>query len=126
MTVVVSDTSPIRAFKWLGLLPVLQELYTTVLIPPAVARELDVPPRIDQRVDLSLYSFLAIESPADTRRVRQLMNKLDAGESEAIALAEERAALLVVDDAAARRTAVEAGLATVGSCVYCCWQRKRP
>jgi uncharacterized protein len=44
-----------------------------------------------------------------------LKGSLDAGESEAIALAEDLSAVLLVDDAAARAVAVESGLAVVGT-----------
>ncbi|MDZ4688614.1 MAG: DUF3368 domain-containing protein [Planctomycetaceae bacterium] len=114
MTVVVSD-SPIRALNWLGLLPLLQQLYGDVLIPPTVARELETPRRVDARVDLTQFPFLVIQSPADDSRVQELMIDLDAGESEAIALAEERDAMLLVDDASAREVAGDLGLATVGT-----------
>jgi hypothetical protein len=38
--IVVSDTSPIRALSHLDLLTVLEELFSQVIVPPAVAREL--------------------------------------------------------------------------------------
>jgi predicted nucleic acid-binding protein len=41
--IVVSDTSPIRALAHLDLMDLLPALYSEVLIPPAVARELENP-----------------------------------------------------------------------------------
>jgi predicted nucleic acid-binding protein len=40
VSLVVSDTSPLRALQHLGETDVLQHFYRSVLVPPAVAREL--------------------------------------------------------------------------------------
>ena len=40
MSVVVSDTSPLRALDWVGVLHVLGPLFDRVLVPPAVVEEL--------------------------------------------------------------------------------------
>jgi predicted nucleic acid-binding protein len=46
--IVVSDTSPIRALDFLGLLPILNDLVDRVLVPPAVRDELNSPlPQLD-------------------------------------------------------------------------------
>ncbi len=44
MSVVVSDTSPLRALQYLGHLDWLHELFDHVFLPPAVAAELRRPP----------------------------------------------------------------------------------
>ena len=116
MTVVVSDTSPIRALAHLDLLPVLQALFGKVLVPPAVVRELLDPP--DRFVSLVMadYSFLEASSPADTELVERLRQTLDLGEAEAIALAcEVRAEALLIDEDAGRGVAREMGLLPLGT-----------
>jgi predicted nucleic acid-binding protein len=51
----------------------------------------------------------------DLERVRVLLGKLDRGEAEAIVLAQEvNADLLLVDEQKARRVAAEAGLVVAG------------
>lgn len=40
MSVVVSDTSPLRALEWLGLFDVFEPLYGRALVSPAVVLEL--------------------------------------------------------------------------------------
>ena len=116
MTVVVSDTSPIRALAHLDLLPVLHALFGKVLVPPAVVRELLDPP--DRFVSLVIadYSFLEACSPADTGLVGRLRQTLDLGEAEAIALAcEVRAEALLIDEAAGRGVARQMGLLPLGT-----------
>lgn len=113
MKIVISDTSPIRALHHLNLLHLLRDFFGTILVPPAVVRELEQGKGTEGL--LSLPEFIRVESPSDTDRVAALRNELDAGESEAIALAIEiRADLLLVDERKATRVALASGLQTIG------------
>lgn len=116
MTVVVSDTSPIRALDFLGLLPILQDLFGRVLIPPAVRDELISPLPRFQVIDLSSYKFIEVRAPQDEERVQEFLRELDRGESEALALAlESGAKLLLIDELRGRRTAAEHGVTVLGA-----------
>jgi len=116
MPVVISDTSPVRALAHLGRLDWLRALFGEVLVPPAVTAELASPPGTLKPVDVSQWSFLLIRSPSDLRRVLELRSVLDAGESEAIALAEElHAELILVDELAGREVARQCGLTILGT-----------
>ena len=86
MTLVVSDTSPVRALGHVGHLDLLKVLYGEVWVPPAVARELASPRGRGPAVD-AVAAGLTIRAPSDVARVATLKRDLDAGESEAIALA---------------------------------------
>ena len=112
----MSDTSPIRALDFLGLLPVLQDLFGQVLIPPAVRDELISPlPRFGV-VDLSKHDFIEVRSPRDEERVEEFQRQLDRGESEALALVLETGAkLLLIDELRGRRTAAQHGVAVLGA-----------
>lgn len=113
---VVSDTSPIVALTHLGLVSILGELYREVLIPPAVARELQSPTRVRQAIDVSKLCIAGIRAPRDAARVRELADRLDPGEAEAIALAIElNADAILVDEARGRRIAAEMGIAVTGT-----------
>ena len=108
MTGVVADASPLIAFAQIGHLPLLQALFTTIVVPPAVAREIapSVPsqPWIVERQLVQL-----IPSPV-------LRASLGGGESEAISLALElHADHLVVDEKAARHLAKDLGLNVIGT-----------
>ena len=114
--IVVSDTSPILNLARIGRLELLPALYHQVIIPEAVYEELtvskaDLPPGID----LSSEPWLTIATPKDQARVQKLREDLDPGEAEAIVLAiERRADLLLVDERRARQIATAAGLTVTG------------
>jgi predicted nucleic acid-binding protein len=115
MTVVVSDTSPIRALDFLKLTFLLKELYGDVLVPPGVATELSDPNAALPPLDWEAIPGLRVQVPRDVARIEQLLQTLDRGESEAIALAlEVRAAAILVDERAARAVAASLGLKPVG------------
>ena len=114
--IVVFDTSAVLNLARIGRLELLRLLYQQVLIPSAVSLELsdsrnDLPPA----VDLASMPWLIVASATDRNRVQELREELDAGEAEAIVLAiERRADILLVDERRARKTATAAGLAVTG------------
>ena len=114
--IVVSDTSPVRALAHLECLELLQQLFGEVLIPPAVDLELRHASSRFPRVSVDQFAFLRIESPQDQEQVRQFRERLDPGESEALALAiERRADAVLIDEAAGRQTAKDIGLHPIGT-----------
>jgi predicted nucleic acid-binding protein len=114
--VVVSDASPIRALHFLGLLPILGELYGYVVVPTAVEEELLSPRTQFDSVDLSEYDFIRIHTPSDQRQVKAFLQTLHRGESEALALALElQADLLLIDELAGRKIARDNGVRPLGT-----------
>jgi predicted nucleic acid-binding protein len=114
--IVVSDTSPILNLARIGRLDFLRLLYQQVLIPAAVHDELLAAMRpLPTPIDFASLPWLMVARPSDRRHVERLSEDLDLGEAEAIVLAIERHAhLLLVDERRGRRTAIEAGLAVTG------------
>ena len=98
MSVVVSDTSPLRALAHLGHVEWLVVLFKRVLLPPAVAFELRQPLRAYRPIEVSDWAFLEVLAPTNAARVTELRSSLDVGEAEAIALAEEFQADIVLID----------------------------
>lgn len=88
MPVVISDTSPLRALAHLGHMDWLQELFHQIRLPPAVAAELRHPPPALAAVDVAAWHFLVVQPPSNLQRVSEFRSRLDAGEAEALALAE--------------------------------------
>ena len=116
MNLVISDTSPIRALEWLGLLNLLQALYGEILIPPAVADELRHRTPQLRFIDIKKYPFIKVASPSSQATIDRLLQELDSGESEAIALALEMApCTLLIDEAVGRRRSSSLGLEIIGT-----------
>lgn len=79
MSVVVSDTSPVRALDHLGLTSLLERLYGEVLIPPGVAAELRNPDSALPPLEWASIPGLRVQAPSDAARVEQLLQTLDRG-----------------------------------------------
>ena len=114
--IVVADTSPVLSLARISRLEFLRVFYQQVLIPSAVYHELRAsssqPPGY---IDFDAVPWLIVATPMDRRRVEALREDLDLGEAEAIVLAmERRADLLLIDERRGRRTAQASGLAITG------------
>jgi predicted nucleic acid-binding protein len=106
--IVVADTSAISNLMAIGREGILQDLFGQVLVPPAVEREL-----LNWHRDLP--AFVVVEQPGDLEAISHLSLTLDPGESEAIALAVQvRAELLLIDERKGRSAANGLGLKTTG------------
>jgi predicted nucleic acid-binding protein len=116
VSIVVSDTSPIRALGHLGLIDLLRELFSTVIIPPAVEMELRLPPPRFVCINVADWEFMQVQTPRGHADVAQLLNVLDLGEAEAITLASEISAdAILIDESDGRRVAEARGLDVVGT-----------
>lgn len=112
---VVSDTSPLRALQALGMVSLVEQVYGSVLVPPAVVAELAVEAPSIGAFRVLEYPFLIVRAPIDQARVSRLLEELNAGEAEALALALEASAdTVLIDEAIGRRAAARLGLKTVG------------
>jgi predicted nucleic acid-binding protein len=106
---VVSNFSPLIALAGIRRLDFLPAIFESVLIPPAVAREIS--PSIPV-----LPPWLRIHAPSVLPPAPLLRRRLGAGEREALALAIElKADWIILDDLPARRSAEAAGLNVIGT-----------
>ena len=115
MREVVTNTSPLLYLHQLGQLELLRALYSEVLVPTSVVEELEAGkagghdvPRVN-----NLPWTKVVSSP--TVALLALAADLGRGESEAIAIAHERQALLILDDGLARRHANLLGITLTGT-----------
>lgn len=124
--VVVSDTTPLIALAWLEQLDLLPTLFESIHIPQAVHDELHRNPDKIGSSDLMYAPWLMVTTVENVLAVELLGNELDAGESEAIVLAHEMgASLLLMDERRGRRRATEGGLVVVGTLGILIEARKR-
>jgi predicted nucleic acid-binding protein len=106
--IVVSDTTAISGLIQIGRVELLQELFGDVHIPEAVRDEL-------LHSHHTLPAFLQIDAVANRVEVTRLERELDLGEAEAIVLARElRADVLLMDEKIGRRVAQREGVPIIG------------
>ncbi|HAK96790.1 MAG TPA: DUF3368 domain-containing protein [Planctomycetes bacterium] len=113
--VVVSDSSPIRALHHLGLLSLCRNLYGSVVVPEAVCRELRYSTARCPELDIAGLPGFEVRTPRSNPTALGVPSDLDAGESEAIALAIELSAdLILIDERKGTEAARRLGLTTIG------------
>lgn len=116
MIVIIADTSPIRYLVRIGEIELLKELYGQIIVPGAVLDELQAEDglAIVRAWSGNLPAWVRVQSPAKPLAVTR--RDLHRGESQAIALAEElQAALLLIDDRVGVQVALERGLTVTGT-----------
>jgi predicted nucleic acid-binding protein len=86
----------------------LSNLFSKILIPEAVYRE------ISRKHDIVLPAFMEVVSVQENATLNLLKQLLDEGESEAIALALERKSKLIIDEKKGRKIALAQGLEIIG------------
>jgi predicted nucleic acid-binding protein len=114
--IVVADTSPINYLVLIDAVGVLPELYENIVVPTAVFEELQAAETPEKVCD-----WIKIIPPwFDVKQAAVLfdaeLSELDAGEREAIALAEElNADALIIDERAGREQARKRGIFIIGT-----------
>lgn len=116
MSDIICNTSPIQYLHQLQLLSILPALAGRVIIPPAVIDELgEGRNRRMNLPDLTRLDWIEIRRPLSERAV-PLVTNLGPGETEVLMLALELDnAVVILDDAFARRVAESLGLRFKGT-----------
>lgn len=98
MPKIVSNTTPIISLLKLNRLELLQKLYEQINIPTAVYEEIEAGKTKGYYKDLSKIAWINITDIQDKQAVKYFLD-LDAGEAEAIVLATEiKADLILLDE----------------------------
>ncbi len=103
----VADTGVLIELFRLGYLETLQQLFNKVLVPPSVLLELQT---------VTVPSWLELVQPS--QNILEMINletNLGRGESEALAVALELKAWILLDDRKARRYAKTKGIPSIGT-----------
>lgn len=122
---IVADTSPLSAFLRVHRPDILSDLFGHIVIPAAVATELD---RGAAQVGSwrSSMPFLVLKAVEPSPLLSLLRAELDPGEAEAIALAAEGGAtLLLIDEVKGRASARRLGLRVTGAVGVCILAKER-
>ena len=119
MSSVVADSGPLIGLARIGRLNLLRKLFGTAAIPPQVFQELKLSSdrpgtkAILKAIDSGWIKLEKIKNPDKSRRLPLL---IDAGEADAILLAlEQNARVLIIDDKRGRRTAKNLKLPLLGT-----------
>jgi predicted nucleic acid-binding protein len=119
MKVVVADAGPLIGLARVGRLGLLKDLYESITVPEKVLDEIAAAGRkpgaaiISENVRLGWIKVVPVNQSKSADRLRALV---DVGEAEAIQLASEMAAdLLLIDDKKGRKFAKKRGLAIIGT-----------
>jgi len=114
---VVSNTSPLSNLAIIGRLDLLREQLGSITIPPGVRTELSRHPNtgasnaLEKAIEDRWIRVVPLVAPIPT----DLASALDMGKAEALALAlETKASLVLLDESAARLKARQLGLAHTG------------
>jgi predicted nucleic acid-binding protein len=113
---VVSNTSPIVNLAVVGQLDLLRQLYGKVVIPQSVYHEIAVIGAGQPgATEVSTFEWIETRQVTDRPLLAALRLELDEGEAEAIALAVElQAGLLLLDERKGRVVASQLGLRFIG------------
>jgi hypothetical protein len=115
--ILVANAGPLIALAEIGRFDLLKSLYGQIHIPPAVRDEVVVSQDGHPGAkEVATAGWIRVEGVRDITAVRILRERLDRGESEAIVLAIELSAdLLLIDEARGRRIAEARGLNKTGT-----------
>ncbi len=115
MLKVVSNTTPIISLLTIGQLELLHRLYEVVYIPQEVFNEIEAGKNKEFYTNLSSVGWLKIEQVKNPQALNYFLD-LDKGEAEAIVLASElNADLIILDEILGRFHAKHAGLKITGT-----------
>lgn len=101
---IVADTTCLIALERIDQLDLLRRLFSSVIIPPEVAREFKNPPE-----------WLTVQDSSNQNILASLRLQVDEGEAAAIALAFELKVKIILDDKAARSLAKKLRLPVIGT-----------
>lgn len=110
----VSDTSPLIAFSKIGCLSILEKLFGKVLIPQSVSDEFLGNCTLEEKAAFedACQKFLII---TEINELYSFSRQLDIGERDALSLAKEKRAVIIIDDRKGFNEAIEMNLIAVST-----------
>jgi hypothetical protein len=112
---VVANAGPLIALARIDRLALLPTLYREVVVPPVVYQEITGEIDLPGAEELAQAGWLRAMAARDQLAVQRLLFWLDRGESEAIVLAQEMGATLLIDERRGRAIAATLSLQITGT-----------
>ena len=125
--IVVANSSVLIALGSLGRLDLLERRFPEGIVVPAAVWHEVVETGAGRAGAAAVASakWITVEAVRNESRVREFFRDLDLGESEALALAMEKsAAIVLLDEKDARQMATQLGLAPLGTVGVLIWARR--
>lgn len=112
----MADSSPLISFARASKLRILRDICRSIIIPPAVYQEIVIKGKGKPgSEEIREATWINVQTPKNKTEVATLQEIFGAGESEAIVLAEELKAVLLVDEGHVIREARKRGLSITSS-----------
>lgn len=113
--IVVSDSTTLISLINIERFELLFKFSNSIIITPAVYSEVSVQKASKRILDeyISL-SRLTVSKVDDFKKVKELLIRLDLGESESIVLAKEQNLPLIIDEKKGKKIALSFGIDTIG------------
>jgi predicted nucleic acid-binding protein len=114
-SIVISDSTTLISLINIERFMLLFRFSDTIIITPSVYSEVTIKKStkriLDKYISLSKVKILEVEN---IKKVKELLIRLDLGESESIVLAEEQNLPLIIDEKKGKKIALSFGLETIG------------
>jgi predicted nucleic acid-binding protein len=105
--IIVSDAGPLIGLAKIRKLNILNKLFEKVKIPPSVFHELRItssrPGAIEFKEAIEITKWIEVSDPVNIPHI--LLNAIEQGEAEAIALAKKEGLVLLIDERRGRKIA---------------------
>ncbi|MBI4378672.1 MAG: DUF3368 domain-containing protein [Nitrospinae bacterium] len=123
----VCDSSTLIALAKIGHLNILKKIVKNLIIPPSVYEEVVIKGAGKSgSAEIRKAKWIEKKEVSDRELVVRLNTILHYGESEAIALAKEiKAGLIILDDDKARKVAISEGLRVTGLLILLIWAKEK-
>lgn len=114
---IICNTTPLINFAEIGRLDLLESMFGTLVIPPAVQTELEAKAVLfPLAAKAASAGFVSVLAPHDELLMKGLAVNLHPGEAGCLTLAMEHpGSLLIIDEIAAREFAARSGLLFTGT-----------
>jgi uncharacterized protein len=112
---VVVNSGPLISLARIGRLDLLPKLFGEIMVPAAVYREVTQDEGLPGARTIAEADWLRVVEVSDQAMVDRLSFWLDPGESQVLALAQERSATAVIDERRGRNIAASLGISQTGT-----------
>lgn len=114
-SIVISDSTTLISLLNIERLELLFKFSDTIIITPSVYSEVTVQKSAKRILDSYIsFSKVVVNEVKNSKKVKELLIRLDIGESESIVLAEEQNLPLIIDEKKGKKIALSFGLDAIG------------